>query len=396
MLEPVRAQPVRPNLLLAGPMPPPQPDELRTDLSTVGKIVGAASIATGVIGAAALGGVTAQRRAVRKYRATAGVDAQGYDTLAADRTYSVLGDDGVVLHVEEVGPKTAPLTVIFGHGWTLRSGAWHYQRLGLAGKGFGGAKGPEARLVFFDQRSHGKSTRSQVDNVTMEHLAGDLAAVLATAAPTGPVVLVGHSMGGMALITLAGLRPNLFVERVAGVGLVSTSASALSKAQITRSLMSTSSPLLKLASRAASRYPTWIERGRTSSRDAVWLLTRSFGFAQKDVPGELVDYLDEMISATPVDVIADFAPALMGLDQTAALPVLASLPVVIICGAADRQTPLSRSLAISEALPNAELVVIDGAGHMAIMERPDVVNEALRGLFSRSLIYARSASRKSG
>ncbi len=365
-------------------------------MSTVGRVVGAASIATGVIAAAALGGVTAQRRAVRKYRATGEVDPQGYDTLAADRTYSVLGDDGVVLHVEEVGPETAPLTVVFGHGWTLRSGAWHYQRIGLAGRGFGDGAGPQARLVFFDQRSHGKSSRAHTDHVTMADLAGDLAAVVATAAPTGPVVLVGHSMGGMALITLAGLRPDLFAERVTGVGLVSTSASALSRAQITRSLISSSGPLLKLASRAASRYPTWIERGRSGSRDAVWLLTRSLGFAQKDVPGELVDYLDEMISATPVDVIADFAPALVGLDQQAALPVLAALPVVIICGDADRQTPLARSLAMAEALPDAELVVIEGAGHMAILESPDIVNAALRGLFTRATKYAHSPARRSG
>ena len=364
-------------------------DELRIDLSTLGKIIGAASITTGVIGAAALGGVTAQRRAVRRYRESSAADPQGYDTLAADRTYSVLGDDGVVLHVEEVGPENAPLTVVFGHGWTLRSGAWHYQRIGLAGPGFGGSgSGPQARLVFYDQRSHGKSSRGGVDNVGMADLARDLAAVVATAAPKGPVVLVGHSMGGMAVITLAGLRPDLFTERIAGVGLVSTSASAQSRAQFTRSLMSTSSPLLKLASRAASRYPTWIERGRTGSRDAVWLVTRSLGFAQKDVPGELVDYLDEMISATPVEVIADFAPALMALDQMASLPVLESLPVVIICGDADRQTPMARSLAIADALPKAELVVIEGAGHMAIMERPDAVNDALRGLFERAVDHA--------
>ena len=364
-------------------------DELRIDLSTLGKIIGAASITTGVIGAAALGGVTAQRRAVRRYRESSAADPQGYDTLAADRTYSVLGDDGVVLHVEEVGPENAPLTVVFGHGWTLRSGAWHYQRIGLAGPGFGGSgSGTQARLVFYDQRSHGKSSRGGVDNVGMADLARDLAAVVATAAPKGPVVLVGHSMGGMAVITLAGLRPDLFTERIAGVGLVSTSASAQSRAQFTRSLMSTSSPLLKLASRAASRYPTWIERGRTGSRDAVWLVTRSLGFAQKDVPGELVDYLDEMISATPVEVIADFAPALMALDQMASLPVLESLPVVIICGDADRQTPMARSLAIADALPKAELVVIEGAGHMAIMERPDAVNDALRGLFERAVDHA--------
>lgn len=354
-------------------------------MSTWGKIIGAASITTGVLGAAALGGVTAQRRAVRKFRATSGTDQQGYDMLAADRTYSVLGDDGVVLHVEEVGPENAPLTVIFGHGWTLRSGAWHYQRIGLAGPGFGaGGKGPQARLVFFDQRSHGKSSRASSDHVTMIDLAGDLASVMATAAPAGPVVLVGHSMGGMALITLAGLRPNLFSERVAGVGLVSTSSSEMSNPQIARSLLSSNS-LLKLATMTAARYPKLIERGRAGSRDAVWLLTRALGFAQKDVPGELVDYLDEMISATPIQVIADFAPALIGLDQSAALPVLERIPVVVICGDADLQTPLSRSRAIAEALPDAELVVISGAGHMAIMERPDIVDDALRALFVRAL-----------
>ncbi len=366
-------------------------------MNTWGKIIGAASITTGVIGAAALGGVTAQRRAVRKFRASGFADSQGYDTLAADRTYSVLGDDGVVLHVEEVGPVNAPLTVIFGHGWTLRSGAWHYQRIGLAGKGFGaGGRGPAARLVFYDQRSHGKSSKASPGHTAMTDLAGDLAAVLATAAPQGPVVLVGHSMGGMALLTLAGLLPKLFAERVVGVGLVSTSASEVTSAQIARSLLSSNSPLLKLASLAAGRYPKLIERGRAGSRDAVWLLTRALGFAQKDVPGEMVDYLDEMISATPVEVITDFAPALMGLDQTAALPVLEALPVVIICGDADRQTPLARSLAISRALPDAELVVIEGAGHMAIMECPDLVNDALRRLFARATIYAAPPARKSG
>ena len=114
-------------------------------MSTLGKILGAAGIATGVIGAAALGGVTAQRISVRKYQSAQSAlmtdphQEDGYGLLKADRTYSVDTDDGVALHVEEVGPVTAPITVIFAHGWTLRSGAWHYQRLGLAGPGFGEA-----------------------------------------------------------------------------------------------------------------------------------------------------------------------------------------------------------------------------------------------------------------
>ena len=361
-------------------------------MSTWGRVLGAASLGTGLIGAAALGGVTAQRRAVRRYRVSSGADEAGYDLLEADRTYSVLGDDGVVLHVEEVGPLDASLTVVFGHGWTLRSGAWHYQRLGLADWTPDGVPSidhrPAVRLVFFDQRSHGKSSRADSDHTTMADLAGDLAAVLATAAPEGPVVLVGHSMGGMALITLAGLRPNLFSDRVAGVGLVSTSAGAVSTDQLARTLLSGNNALVKLVSGAVSRYPQLIERGRVGSHDAIWLITRTLGFARKDISGELVDYLDEMISGTPIDVITDFLPALVGLDQAAALPVLSHLPVVVICGDQDRQTPISRSRAIAAALPDAELVVVEGAGHMAILERPDVVNEALRQLFDRAMDHA--------
>ena len=370
-------------------------------MSTWGKVLGAASVGTGVIGALALGGVTAQRRAIRRYRVSSGPEGPGYDLLAADRSYSVLGNDGVVLHVEEVGPLDAPLTVVFGHGWTLRSGAWHYQRLGLADW----APAPDAaigtpaavRLVFFDQRSHGRSSRAGSDHATMADLAGDLAAVMATAAPEGPVVLVGHSMGGMALITLAGLRPTLFSEQVAGVGLLSTSAGAVATDQLARTLLTGNGALVKLFSSAVSRYPQWIERGRVGGHDAVWLVTRALGFARPDVPGELVDYLDEMISATPIDVITDFLPALLGLDQAAALPVLASLPVVVVCGDQDRQTPLARSRAIADALPDAELVIVEGAGHMAILESPDVVNQALRRLFDRALEHAAgSPARKLG
>jgi pimeloyl-ACP methyl ester carboxylesterase len=369
-------------------------------VSTVGKILGAAGIATGVIGAAALGGVTAQRLVVRKYQKvhaellTDPGAEQGYGLLKADRTYSIDADDGVALHVEEVGPVTAPITVIFCHGWTLRSGSWHYQRLGLAGPGFGEAPGegtaelPAARLVFYDQRSHGKSTRAPEDHSTMACLASDLRNVIATAAPVGPVVLIGHSMGGMAMMTLAAQHPELFAERIAGLGLVCTGASYLRKSELNRLLMTGGNPVVRAVTGVAARYPALFERGRANSRDAVWLLTRSLGFARKDVPGAMVDYLDEMISETPVDVIAEFTPALFAHDQSAAVPALAGIPTAIICGDKDRMTPLDRSQAIADVLPDAEFVVAEGSGHMAMMEDPTVTNDALRRMLFRAATQA--------
>src|SRR5664280_1044313 len=317
-------------------------------MSTVGRILGAAGLATGIIGAAALGGVTAQRMAVKRYRSalTDLTREELLGELTPDRTYSVAAEDGVVLHVEEVGPVNAPLTIIFAHGWTLRSGSWHFQRLGLAGPGFGtGEPGsPATRMVFYDHRSHGKSTRAPAAHSTMEYLASDLRHVIATATPDAPIVLVGHSMGGMAILTLAAQEPALFAD------------------------------------------PVIFERGLAGSRDAVWLLTRSLGFA-KDVPGPLVDYLDEMISSTPVEVIADYAPTLFSFDQSAALPALTGIPTAIISGDQDRLTPLARSQAIADVLPDAEFVIAHGTGHMTMMEDPDLTNEALRRMLERATSY---------
>ena len=152
--------------------------------------------------------------------------------------------------MEEVGPVTAPITVIFSHGWTLRSGSWHYQRLALAGPGLRrvpepterrdrrtqqaprSTEPPTARLVFYDQRSHGKSTRAPDGHSTMDYLAADLRSMIATAAPVGPVVLIGHSMGGMAILTLAAAHPDLFAERIAGIGLVCTGATYLKPSEL--------------------------------------------------------------------------------------------------------------------------------------------------------------------
>jgi len=360
-------------------------------MGTLGKIVGAVSVAGGAVGAIAVGGVTAQRRAVRRYKLMASGPDIDYDTLAADRSYSVVSPDGVALFVEEVGPADAPLTVVFAHGWTLRLGAWHYQRIALAGPGFGdpgAARGaPEARLVFFDQRSHGRSGRAARGGSTVRAVTGDLAAVISTAAPRGPLVIVGHSLGGMALLGLAESDPALFRDRVAGYALMDTSAGYRNDSGSRPPLLGVN-PVVRALTATASRYPSLFERGRPATREAVWLLTRSFGFADPDVPAHLVDYVDDMIASTPVDVIADFLPAVIGHDVRAGVPTLADLPGLIACGEADRITPPVQSRELAAMLPNAQLHVVSRAGHNLMLENPGVSNELLRELLRQAAIRA--------
>src|SRR3954447_13136976 len=121
-------------------------------MNVLGKTLGIVGVVGGVVGASVLTGKTAQRAALKRYRGAITDVDEGYDRLSPDREYSVVASDGVVLHVEEDGPRDAALTVIFVHGWALRLGSWHYQRLGLAGRGFGGltatgkpARGPQVR-----------------------------------------------------------------------------------------------------------------------------------------------------------------------------------------------------------------------------------------------------------
>lgn len=377
-------------------------------MSTLGRVLGSVSVVGGVIGAAALGGMTAQRRALRHYRELDQIPgwgpADGFRGQPADRSYSVAAPDGVALHVEEVGAADAPVTVVFSHGWTLQSGAWYFQRAALAGGapvydvpgGDRAVAAAGARLVFYDQRSHGRSSRAPAGHSTLAHLADDLAAVIATAAPSGPVVLVGHSMGGMAILTLAGRAPELVADRVRGVGLISTSAAESERGLRRLWQINGSNPVLPWALSAAARYPQLFERSRTASGDAVWLATRSLGFADPAVPAPLVDYLDEMISATPMEVIAEFAPALFSHDERAALARFAHLPAVIVVGDEDRMTPPSRAEMMAAALPSAELIVLPRTGHMAIMERPEPINAAIDRLIRAAARPAGAGPARSG
>lgn len=382
------------------------------------KVLGAAGVVGGVVGAAALGGVTAQRVAVKRYHATPilagggdGTSDDGYDTIDADRHYSVVAADGAALQVEEVGPPDAPLTVVFVHGWALRMGSWYFQRRGLAGPDFGVAATPVAaevgaettppaagtlpsvapgrpvRMVFYDQRSHGRSSRGPDPHPSVDLLGQDLAAVLATAAPHGPIVLIGHSMGGMSVMALAGADPQFFAARVAGVGLLSTSATQTPSAEIGKIFLRGSNPVVKVVSTVAARYSTLLERTRPVAKDAVWLLTRQLGFARRDIPTSLIDYLDEMLTDTPIEVIADFVPGVLAHDQTAALPALVGIPSLVLCGDSDRITPSAQSRFIAAALPDAEFVLVAKAGHLAMMEAPEETNAALRRLLRRAQGY---------
>ena len=286
--------------------------------------------------------------------------------------------DGVELYVEvdEPAHATDVPTIVLVHGYCLNLDSWHFQRLGLRGT---------ARLVLYDQRSHGRSGRGEPESSRIEQLGDDLRRVLDAVVPEGPVILVGHSMGGMTIMALADQDPEFFRERVAAVALLSTSPGEL--AEVTLGV-----PMLLARSvrrfvphlvAAAGRNAGLVERGRNVSNDLGVLVTRMYAFAGP-TPPELSDFALEMINATPVDVIAQFYPTFLSHDALEALDVLDGIETLVLVGAQDKLTPPEHSRQIVRAVPGAELVVLDPGGHLVMLERPDDVNAHLFDLVERA------------
>ncbi|WP_433499635.1 alpha/beta hydrolase [Sphaerimonospora sp. CA-214678] len=337
-------------------------------------------IAGAVVGAASAGAAVAtlaKRYAVGRIRLRPDPEASEPFGELRGRPVTLTTSDGVLIQAEVDGVEDAPLTVVLCHGYCLSSDSWHYQRRDLR---------DTHRLVLWDQRCHGASARAQADDCTIDRLGEDLSLVLEELVP-GPCVLVGHSMGGMTIMALAERRPELFGDKVRGVSLISTSAGKL--AEVTLGLPALVSKAVHIAIPSAvsvmRRRGELVDRGREAGTDLSFLALRHLAFGDaKSVSPTLVDFVESMIRATPSEVIADFYPALMSHDKLTALDVLNKVPTAIIVGERDWLTPVDHSRAIAAAVPTARLTTVPDTSHMVQLERPDLVNEALRELLKRA------------
>jgi pimeloyl-ACP methyl ester carboxylesterase len=266
---------------------------------------------------------------------------------------------------------------VFCHGLALDMGTWHYQRRDLGDLG---------RLVFWDQRGHGESGHGAPENMTIDQLGRDLASVIKATAPTGPLVLVGHSMGGMTIMALADQHPELFKDRVIGVALVATSPGKLAGVGLGVP-GAAGRALFKVAPRALNalnRRPEMVTRGLSLGADLQFVLTKRYAFAT-DVPPSLTRFVAKMHAGTALDVIAQLMPAFTAHDKLGALGVLSGIETLILGGEKDLLTPADHSRAIAEQVPGAELVILPEAGHMIMLEHYDIVTDHLRDLVERAL-----------
>ncbi|WP_448640213.1 alpha/beta fold hydrolase [Geodermatophilus sp. URMC 63] len=290
---------------------------------------------------------------------------------------TVRTDDGVDLHVEVDGREDAPLTVVFSHGFTARLGEWDLQRAAVRDR---------ARVVLWDQRGHGRSGWADPRSATIDRTGRDLAEVLDAVVPQGPVVLAGHSMGGMTVMALARRRPELFGDRVVGAFLLATSAGGL----VSTGLLAAGVRLLRRL-HLLRLYLWWLrllaptlERHRRRGTRFGRYYVRRYLFGKDDATRDAVRQVQDMLEETPLTITMAFYGTFLDHDETASLPVLGRVPVTVVAAEYDRLTPAVHGRRLAEGIgASAELVVVPGAGHSVNLTRTAVVDRALTDLLDR-------------
>ncbi|MFJ8084890.1 alpha/beta fold hydrolase [Streptomyces sp. NPDC096205] len=366
------------------------------------RATGIAGVAIGVVAAGAAAGVAIERLTVgrgMRQKARLALDSAGPYGALRGTPGKAYADDGTELYyeVDEVDPEgggaprrrrlfgrkaPAPVTVVFSHGYCLSQDSWHFQRAALRGV---------VRTVHWDQRSHGRSGRgvAQVQGeapLSIDQLGRDLKAVIDAAVPDGPIVLVGHSMGGMTMMALAAQYPELIRERVVAVALVGTSSGRLGEVNFGLPVAGVNAVrrVLPGVLKALGQRAELVEKGRRATADLFAGIIKRYSFASRDVDPAVARFAERMIEGTPIDVVAEFYPAFTDHDKTDALAHFRELPVLVLAGVQDLVTPSEHSEAIADLLPDAELVLVPDAGHLVMLEHPEVVTDRLADLLTRA------------
>jgi pimeloyl-ACP methyl ester carboxylesterase len=342
------------------------------------RALGALAFAGAAAGSVALGWA-AQRRALAGVDPEAGTEWAELHRPVHGRAVEVRSFDGTRLHAEVIGDDDAP-TLVLAHGYALSQHAWHYQRRDLR---------DELRLVCYDQRGHGASGEGADGDYSMQALGRDLAAVLDATVPAGRrVLLAGHSMGGMSILSFADQHPDRLAD-VAGVALVSTAggnviaggAFTVGAATLSALRGSARTRLAGSARAGAGTDPAgWQEAPPT---DLAYLLTRSVGLSPDADPAH-VAFTEQLMVQTPGRVKAALGPTLTSL-RLAHVAERLTMPGLVIVGDRDRLTPLGQARRLAAAMPRATLTVLPRVGHMAPLEAHERVTSELRTFAAAAL-----------
>lgn len=254
--------------------------------------------------------------------------------------------NGLTLHYVEQGSGT-PLVCV--HGFPLSHVMWREQLNGLS---------IACRVIAPDLQGFGLSELASSDDerLTMEQLADDLKTMLDVLGITEPIVLCGLSMGGYVAWQFA----RKYRSRLKGLIQCDTRAVA------------------DTPEGAANRHRLAgmvLEKGAEVVSTAM--IPNLFAAIATERQQAAISQMRDIIHMTSPRTIA---AALRGMavrpDVRAWLPEC-SVPTLLICGVDDKISTVTEMQEIATAMPQAKLVIVPEAGHMAPLENPSVVNAAI-------------------
>jgi pimeloyl-ACP methyl ester carboxylesterase len=230
--------------------------------------------------------------------------------------------------------KISRIPVIFIHGAGGTHLSWPPQVRRL----------PDQNIFALDLPGHGKS--EGMGRQSIEEYVEDVAAFM-TAIKVRAAVIVGHSMGSAIALTFALKYP----KRVRGLGLVG-SGSRLRVA-----------PAILEGVKDADIFPATVQ------------MINEYSFSSHTSPRLIELAMQRMAETRPSVIYGDFlaCDAFNAADQLGQIET----PTLILCGREDKMTPLKYSESLRDGITNSQLEVIDGAGHMVMLEQPDAVAENL-------------------
>lgn len=305
---------------------------------------------------------------------TAEIAAKDDERKASDKPDAVTTDIPVHWYeVEPSEPAKEPVTIIFVHGFTLAGESWYRQFNELR------KSHPEARLLTMDLRGHGQTGAVPASLCTVEGAAADALAVIAERAATGKLIVVGHSLGGLIALHMVRAAEESIRRRIAGVVLISTSIDKLAAQGVPQIL---ASPVADAARNAIESSPKEIRKFREAIASLMAPSLAVAVFARR-TDYEIIEFHAAMINETPLETFVGYLDDLQDHDEFAAGPYLEGLPGAVLVGTKDDVTPRKQADLIMEKWPDAELVEVDGAGHMLPLEAPDAVNRAIERVLEK-------------
>lgn len=308
-----------------------------------------------------------------------GVPDQPVDTALGTFAGAITAIDGpedLRVVVETYGPRRGP-TLVLAHGWICTGRVWHEQVVRLV---------DDTRVVTYDQPGHGRTPAPGSGRYDLDLLGDTLVRVVEEAAGSGPLVLAGHSMGGMAILNAVRRRPEVFAGRLAGIVLLSTTSRAKTE-KLTLEIGIQGAARLERGLRRivpTLRHPRVLQashRLTAATSDLSYLVTRWTATGPDPDPA-VVAFTQQLALDSGPDVVLGLVEAVLGVDEDEAL-IGITVPTTVVVGSDDRLTPVDLSRRMAERC-DAELVVLPRIGHMSPLEAPEEVTAVLRTHLDRA------------